>query len=164
MDSIVQLILGVILGGIASYLFPLAVDYLLINKTKQKILGVWVSSFKPKIIAADEWVIEELEITKDFFRGLKFEGKNNSGGFNWVGFGRVKEKRFIVGEWQSTNPGAYASGVLILTIAARGNFMFGYDAAPDESGTIIYREFALGKTAQDLEKAKQLLTSDTNKK
>lgn len=38
---------------------------------------------------------------KRFFRGLKFESTNNSEGFNWIGYGKVIEKRYIIGEWKS---------------------------------------------------------------
>ena len=101
--------------------------------------------------------LEEIQIKKDFFRGIRFESRNNSKGYNWIGYGKILDKRYIVGEWYSLNSAAYASGVFIYTIAARGDYMTGYEAVPDENGKIYYREFCLGRKEEDLINAKKWL-------
>jgi len=160
MNNILNLTLGVLFGAITSYMVPLAVSYFLSKKSKQKILGTWLATWQPKIECHEEWVIEEVNIQKDFFRGLKFESLKNAKGFNWIGFGKVFEKRHITGEWHSLNSAAYANGAFLFTIAARGDFMCGYDTAPDENGKIRYREFFLGRNENDLEKAKKWMQNE----
>lgn len=160
MNNILQLILGIIFGALTSYLIPLLVAYFLSTKSKQKILGKWIAEWQPKINDSKEWITEDVTIKKDFFRGLKFESANNSEGFNWIGYGKVIEKRYIIGEWNSLNLSAYANGAFMYTIAARGNYMCGYDVAPDDSGKNKYRAFCIARSQEDLEKAKIWLKED----
>ncbi|SEC94191.1 hypothetical protein SAMN04489761_4036 [Tenacibaculum sp. MAR_2009_124] len=156
MNSVLQIVLGLILGGVTSYLIPLSFNFFLAKTTKQKILGTWISSWQI-VNEQEDWVIEEIQIKKDFFRGIRFESKNNSKGYNWVGYGKILDKRYIIGEWYSLNSAAYASGVFIYTIAARGDYMTGHEAVPDENGKIYFREFYLGRKEGDLVNAKKWL-------
>lgn len=163
MSSIIELLIGAILGSIASYFIPLFIEYYFSNKAEQIIIGEWLSTWQPKIKEENLWLTEKLLIKKSFFKGIKFVSSNNSADYNWIGYGKIFDKRFIIGDWVSTKLGAYAAGALILTIAARGDFMFGYDVGPDEGGKLRYRPFVVAKNEDTIEIAKDWIISKMNR-
>ncbi|MBO0356032.1 hypothetical protein J0656_18585 [Muricauda ruestringensis] len=125
------------------------------KKSKQKILGEWLATWKHEGGGdSQDWIVEEVVAKKDFFRGIKFESLNNCKGLNWVGYGGIFEKRYLRGEWHSLNDAAYANGTFMFIISSRGNFMSGYETVPDDDGKLTFREFFLGRQPEDLERAK----------
>ena len=161
--NFIELFIGIIVGGIFSYFIPLIMEYFLVDKAEQIILGEWLSTWQPRIKEENLWLTEKLLIKKSFFKGLKFVSSENSSEYNWIGYGKIFDKRFITGEWISKKTGAYAAGALLLTIAARGDFMFGYDVSPDEGGKLRYRPFVVAKNEDTIEIAKDWIINRMHK-
>ncbi|MCL4300181.1 MAG: hypothetical protein KJ077_30895 [Anaerolineae bacterium] len=156
-----EALLGAIVGAIVSFILPYLAEWLKLSRTTG-IDGIWISIWEVNSLDGPVWVSEKVRINQHFGK-LKFVNTENNRGFTWSGLGRLVNKRYIIGEWSETRPGAHSSGVFVFTISPAGNSMYG-NALGTNIGNVEGSRWILGRTETDLEFGKRLFGVESSVK
>jgi hypothetical protein len=108
------------------------------------IVGEWISRYPLAEEPGHAEVIEDVEI-KAARGGICIASKQNSEGDYYIAYGRIHYEKQIMGEWRSKLGSGDSKGLFVLTVNARGNVMYGYNTAPNESNAIVYTTWVLAK-------------------
>ncbi len=155
LPSLAWAIVGAVLSTALSYYLPIVLNWWQYRK-RSDLLNDWFSTYKGIDEPPGTWVTEKLFV--DIHGGqLRFKNADSSHQYNYTALGKLVQKVHIVGDWESIRSGANAFGAFILTVAAQGNYMFGYWTGPDQTGARRYGRWVLARTQDDIERAKRLL-------
>lgn len=161
-DSMLLTILGALLGVIFSILASAFAD-LLRHRDRHRVFGRWISSWQPNPDRDQEWIIETVNISFNWFSIGKYKGRlrfvnsRNSHGFHWVGYGDIVGRRDIIGVWRSVKPASHSSGGFVFAISTQGTYLCGYCIGPGDTDRTLLDAWVLGRTEKDLEAARQHL-------
>lgn len=127
-------------------------------KRRQELLGAWKSNYQGIDEPEGIWVAEDIFVDVSWGK-FRFKNSKSSHKYNYTAKGRVTQKVFLVGEWESIRPGANAYGAFMLTISAQGDCMYGYWVGPDKTGARRYGRWVLARNEDGIDKAKRLIDS-----
>ena len=108
------------------------------------VVGEWKSRYPLAEEPGHAEVIEDVEI-KAALGGISIATKQNPAGDSYIAYGRIIDEKQILGEWRAKLGNGHASGLFMLTVNPRGNAMYGYNTAPNESNAIVYTTWVLAK-------------------
>jgi hypothetical protein len=108
------------------------------------IVGEWTSRYAVSEDPNHEAVTEIVEI-KASRGGVSIASKQNPADDYYIAYGRILQERQIMGEWTAKPGSGDGKGLFLLTVNSRGNVMYGYNSAPNESSAIVYTSWVLAK-------------------
>lgn len=154
-ETLVATIVGAVVGSIVTFILPHSAEWLKLKRTFG-IDGIWISTWEVRSIDGTEWVTEKVEISRRFGK-IKLANTENNRGFMWSAFGKLSNKRYIIGEWSEMRPGAHSSGVFVFTISPAGNCLYGNALGPSIENSEVTSRWILGRSESDIEFGKRLL-------
>lgn len=108
------------------------------------IVGEWISRYPLSEEPGHPEVIEDVEI-KAARGGISIASKQNAAGDFYIGYGRISIENQVMGEWRARISAGGGKGLFLLTINPRGNVMYGYNTAPNESNAVVFTTWVLVK-------------------
>ena len=118
------------------------------------LVGEWTSKYVLSEDLGHADVTEIVEIM-EARGGVSIVSKSNPVEDYYVAFGRVHERQ-VIGEWRARVGEGDGKGSFLLTISPRGNIMYGYNTAPDETNAIVFTSWVLAKNDCSEEITKRL--------
>ncbi len=122
---------------------------------RKGILGDWISSWSDTNNSG-VWHIENINISVSSGR-LLIENTDSTGGYKWEGVGRLHaDGAFMHGTWRSLK--GSSPGVFTFLILSQGERKIGQAFGPDKDSNMSKSGWALGRTNEEMEKAKNWLS------
>ena len=146
-------IFGAVLSVLLAWWVPLlATDWR--YRRRNDVMGHWLTAWQPIYVPSHDWIEQECDITARFGQLLIKCSESNATQYDWVATGRLVDGHLINGEWREVKPGAHALGVFMLAVDSEGCYMVGHSLGTETPKTKILGCWALGRTPEDLERAK----------
>jgi hypothetical protein len=166
-----DLVVGIVGGLIASSLISTIRSIVVVISTANILKSqtgfswfskTWICEWEPESPGKPAWTKEDL-IVRRFFNKLFIRNCKNDQEYCYKGTavlarGERLDGKYLLGSWFDLKEGATAAGVFMLTIEARGNFLFGYIVGPNDQGPIRYGKYVVGRTPEAIAAAKQMFT------
>jgi hypothetical protein len=151
-SDFIQILVSVILGGIATYYIPLALQNLRFTK-RHLIVGDWHSTWQTNSASDTPWSLENVRVASHL-GGIKLENLNNNNGYQWQATGTVFRDHCLVGTWRSVKPGSTSAGGFLLNVSNQGDYMVGFFLGPNRTGFLNYGAWALARDRARLDQGK----------
>ena len=155
MFEIVLAVFSAVLGSILSIGIPVIVTNRQYNR-RHEFFGKWKSSYQSLDRPDAEWVNEEVDIDLHI-RRFRIRNYSNEAKYDYIAYADLIDRTYLKGSYRSNRPGANAFGALVLTIAPRGDLLYGFWIGPNDTGERRYGGWVLGRTNDDIDRAKELL-------
>lgn len=158
--TIIWSLIAAVVGAAASFVFENAGDWINTRNASSDLAGSWESTYRkyntPAERQSSEWVSEDVVITKKF-DGFRLQSRNNPDEGDYVADARVHRESVLYGTWESVEDYGHKSGAFILTVAPKGDVIYGWYTSDTQDGSRMFVPWVLARRTQDLEKGKKLL-------
>ncbi|MGH8610162.1 MAG: hypothetical protein ACREX9_22960 [Gammaproteobacteria bacterium] len=125
-------------------------------KRRKEFFGTWLSAYQ-SLDHWPKWVDERVNIDLDLHR-FRIDNSSNGAAYDYIAYAELVERTYLKGQYYSNRPGANAFGAFVLCISPRGNMLYGYWIGPNDRGERRYAGWVIGRTRDDIQTAKKLLT------
>ena len=162
-----EIIISVLGSGLVSAILTFSIENIYKYNSRsfkyKELFNTWHSTWQPCLV--DDWDkswVEEIITLENTWRGIKFKNDRKNKFFEWEGKGRLFNKEYLYGHWQSTKPLGSAKGIFTLAKSGEGDYFFGFLIAHDPYKKRIANGFVLGEDEEAMHKGRKKLESMQN--